>query len=60
MDHLARAARYRQLALAEPDKAKAAVLRQIADEAERDVLCTVDKMDTRLERARLRRETNLA
>ena len=60
MDHLARAARYRQLALAEPDKAKAAVLRQIADEAERDVLCTVDKMDTGLERARLRRETNLA
>ena len=60
MDHLARAARYRQLAFAEPDKAKAAVLRQIADEAERDVLCTVDKMDTRLERARLRRETNLA
>ena len=60
MDHLARAARYRQLALAEPDKAKAAVLRQIADEAERDVLCTVDKMDPGLERARLRRETNLA
>ena len=58
--NLTRATRYRQLALAEPDKAKAAVLRQIADEAERDVLCTVDKMDTRLERARLRRETNLA
>jgi hypothetical protein len=38
----ARAVRYRQLALAEPDKAKAAVLYLIADEAERDVLCTVD------------------
>jgi hypothetical protein len=35
--------RYRRLALAEPDKAKAAVLYQIADEAERDVLCTVDR-----------------
>ena len=31
-----RAARYRRLALAEPDKAKAAILNQIADEAERD------------------------
>ena len=39
----ARAVRYRQLALAEPDKARAAVLYKIADEAERDVLCTVDK-----------------
>ena len=38
----ARAVRYRQLALVEPDKAKAAVLYQIADEADRDVLCTVD------------------
>jgi hypothetical protein len=38
----ARAIRYRQLALAEADKAKAAVLYKIADEAERDVLCTVD------------------
>jgi hypothetical protein len=34
--------RYRQLALAEPDKDKPAVL-YIADEAERDVLCTVDR-----------------
>jgi hypothetical protein len=40
-DHV-RAVRYRQLALAEPDKAKADVLYKIADEAERDVLCTVD------------------
>src|ERR1700722_4888149 len=37
----ARAIRYRQLALAEAE-AKAAVLYKIADEAERDVLCTVD------------------
>jgi hypothetical protein len=38
----ARAVRHRQLALAEPDRARAAVLLTIADEAERDVLCTVD------------------
>jgi hypothetical protein len=38
-----RAVRYRQLALAEPDKAKAALLQKIADEAERGVLCTVDQ-----------------
>ena len=49
--NLARAVRYRQLALAEPDKAKAAILNQIADEAERDVLCTVDKMDSGLQRS---------
>jgi hypothetical protein len=40
----ARAVRYRQLALAEPDKAKAAILIKIAEEAEQDVLCTVDWM----------------
>lgn len=40
----ARAAKYRQLALAEPDKAKAAVLYQIADEADREVLFTVDEL----------------
>jgi len=45
--NLARAARYRQLARAEPDKAKAAILRETADEAERDVLCTIDKMNSR-------------
>jgi hypothetical protein len=39
----ARAVRYRQLALAEPDKAKAAILFAIADEADRDVLYTVDR-----------------
>jgi hypothetical protein len=55
--NLTRATRYRQLALAEPDKAKAAILREIANEAERDVLCTVDKMDSSLRRApRGRRE----
>ena len=32
-----RAVRYRQLSLAEPDRAKADVLLKIADEAERDV-----------------------
>ena len=55
-----RAVRYRRLALAEPDKAKAAILNQIADEAERDVLCTVDKMDSSLRRAQPRQEKNLA
>ena len=38
-----RAVRYRQLALAEPDKNRAAVLFKIAEEAERDVLCSVDR-----------------
>jgi hypothetical protein len=38
-----RAVRYRRLALAEPDKDKAALLLKIADEAERGVLCTVDR-----------------
>jgi len=37
-----RAVRYRRLALAERDKAKAALLIKLADEAERGVLCTVD------------------
>jgi hypothetical protein len=40
-----RAVRYRRLALAEPDRAKAALLQKIADEAERGVLCTVDKRE---------------
>jgi hypothetical protein len=39
----ARAVRYRQLALADPDKAKADVLYRIAEETDRDVLCTVDR-----------------
>jgi hypothetical protein len=38
----ARAVRYRQLALAESDRARAAVLLTIANEAKRGVLCTVD------------------
>ena len=58
--NLARAARYRQLARAEPDKAKAAILREIADEAERDVLCAVDKMDNSLRRAQPRQERKFA
>jgi hypothetical protein len=57
---LARAVRYRQLARAEPDQVKAAILREIADEAERDVLCTADKMDSSLRRARPRQERNSA
>jgi hypothetical protein len=43
-DNHDRAVRYRQIALAEPDKAKAAILIKIAEEAEQDVLCTVDWM----------------
>jgi hypothetical protein len=38
----ARSVRYRQLALAEPDRAIADVLLKLADEADRDVLCTSD------------------
>jgi hypothetical protein len=38
-----RAVRYRRIALAELDKAKAALLFRIADEAERGILCTVDR-----------------
>jgi len=36
--NLAHVVRYRQLARAEPDKAKAAILREIADEAARRTL----------------------
>jgi hypothetical protein len=36
--------RYRLLAVAEPDEYKAAVLRRIADEADRNVLCTSDRI----------------
>jgi hypothetical protein len=45
----ARAVRYRQLALAEPDKGKAAILFKIAEEADRDVLCagrTTERLGT--------------
>ena len=38
----ARAVRYRELALAEPDRSKADMLLKLADEADRDVLCTAD------------------
>ena len=38
-----RAARYRRLSLGEPDGARAALLQEIADEAVRGELCTVDK-----------------
>ena len=34
--------RYRLLAVTEPDDYKAAVLRRMADEADRNVLCTAD------------------
>jgi hypothetical protein len=37
-----RAVRYRKLALQEPDKENAQLLRLIADESERGVLCTVE------------------
>jgi hypothetical protein len=35
-----RAVRYRQLALAEPDRERAAILLRIAEEADQDLLCT--------------------
>ena len=38
-----RAARYRRLALREPDMEKARILLQLAEEAERGTLCTVDQ-----------------
>ena len=37
-----RAARYRRLALTEPDKEKAELLRLLADEADRGVLVTAE------------------
>jgi hypothetical protein len=40
----ARAVRYRRLALAEADRYKAGLLNRIADEAERGVLCPVDRL----------------
>jgi hypothetical protein len=40
----ARAVRYRQLALTETDGVKANLLYLLAEEAERNVLCTVDKL----------------
>jgi hypothetical protein len=39
-----RAARYRRLALREPDKENARILQLLAEEAERGTLCTADKL----------------
>jgi hypothetical protein len=41
---LARALKYRRLALIEPDGQIALLLRKLADEAERGVLCTPDHL----------------
>jgi hypothetical protein len=43
-----RAVRYRRLALAEKDKATADLLRLIADECDRGILCTSEWLSTRL------------
>ena len=40
----ARALRYRRLALAESDRTKAALLLKLADEAEKGLLCTSDRI----------------
>jgi hypothetical protein len=42
-----RAARYRRLALQEPDSQKAKLLQLIADEADRGVLCTAELIKPR-------------
>jgi hypothetical protein len=44
----ARAVRYRRLALAEEDKAKADLLLKLADECDRGLLCTADWRSARL------------
>ncbi len=43
----ARAIRYRRLALAEEDKAKAELLLKLADECERGLLCTAEWLSAR-------------
>ncbi|MDQ1470564.1 MAG: hypothetical protein QOJ99_2044 [Bryobacterales bacterium] len=43
-----RAARYRRLALQEPDSQKAKLLQLIADEADRGVLCTAQLIKPRV------------
>jgi hypothetical protein len=48
----ARALRYWRLALAEPDPQVCALLRGLADEAERGVLCTSDSSPQSTERGR--------
>jgi hypothetical protein len=42
--NLNRAIRYRRLAIAEPDECKAAFLRKLAEEADRGLLWTVDRL----------------
>ena len=39
-----RAARYRRLALREPDKENSRILQLLAEEADRGTLCTADKL----------------
>ena len=46
----ARAIRYRRLALAEQDKATADPLLKLADECDRGVLCTADRLSAKLSR----------
>jgi hypothetical protein len=46
----ARAIRYRRLALAEEDKAKADLLLKLADECDRGVLCTAEWLSVRVSR----------
>jgi hypothetical protein len=46
----ARAVRYRKLALAEEDKAKADLLLKLADECDRGLLCTAEWRSARLSR----------
>jgi hypothetical protein len=48
----ARALRYRRLALSEVDPQACALLRKLADEAERGVLCTADLTPQSTERGR--------
>ena len=43
-----RAVRYRRLALAEGDKAKADLLLKLADESDRGILCTSEWLSARL------------
>jgi hypothetical protein len=43
----ARAVRYRRLALAEEDKAKADLLLKLADECDRGILCTTEWLSAR-------------
>lgn len=43
----ARAVRYRRLALAEQDKAKAVLLHKLADECDQGLLCTAERLSDR-------------